>query len=89
MRAGLIPFGLAIVLATGAAAEGEPRLIACYQKVTKPAQYSVKKVLIKKPERKYLKRNGRIELVEYPAVYREDRTLLREEHIVMQEIPCK
>ncbi|WP_101066322.1 hypothetical protein [Roseovarius salinarum] len=88
----------AIILTAGACAaaapaaaetqQGKARLIACYQRVVVPAQYEETKVKIKEPVRKYIKRNGRIELVEYPAIYRVDRKLVKEEHVEMQEIPC-
>jgi len=82
---------LALLAAPGAQAQGESqreRLVACYNQVKVPAKYSVNKVKIKDAERKYIRRNGRIELVEYPAVYREDKTLVEPAHVVMQEIPC-
>lgn len=68
--------------------ERHERLIACYKQVKVPAKYKVSKVLIKAAERKYIKRNGRIELVEYPAIYREDREKISDEHLLMQQIPC-
>jgi len=79
----------AMIAASGAAQAQGPKLIGCYQKVLVPAQYDVKKVLVKEPVRKYIKRNNRIELVEYPAVYREDKTLVRDEYFVMKEIACE
>ncbi|MCT4559499.1 MAG: hypothetical protein N4A61_15735 [Pelagimonas sp.] len=75
--------------AADAADSGQPRLIACYKEVKVGAQYSVKKVLIKKAERKYIKRGEDIRLVEYPAVYREDKTLIKPAHVVMKEVVCK
>ncbi|KNG92867.1 hypothetical protein [Pseudaestuariivita atlantica] len=65
------------------------RLLNCYQKVTVPAQFRVTKELVKKPERKYVKKGNMIELREYPAVYREIRTKIRDEYIVMKEVVCK
>ncbi len=65
------------------------RLLACYKEVKVPAKYDVTKVLIKAPERKYVRRNGLVLLLEYPAVYREDKKLIEAEHIVMQEVRCK
>lgn len=78
----------ATIATTGAVQAQAPKLIGCYQKVLVPAQYDVKKVLVKEPVRKYIKRNNRIELVEYPAVYREEKTLLKKEYFVMKEISC-
>jgi len=84
--------GAVVLMAASDARAQEPtqreRLLACYQQVKVPAKYSVNKVKIKEAERKYIRRNNRIELVEYPAVYREDRTLVEPAHVVMQEIPC-
>ncbi len=70
------------------AGEGQPRLLGCYQRALVPAEYDIKKTLVKKAERKYVKRNGRYELLEYPAVYQEHKTLIRGEYYVMQEIEC-
>lgn len=78
----------AIIAGSGAVQAQQPKLIGCYQRVLVPAQYDVTKTLIKKKERKYVKRNGRIELLEYPAVYREEKTLVKNEYYVMQEISC-
>jgi len=75
------------VTAGGAQAQG-PTLIGCYKKVKVPAQYEVSKTLIKEPVRKYIKRNGRYELVEYAAIYQEDRKLIKEEYFVMKEVVC-
>jgi len=75
--------------AAGAAEEKQrERLIACFKEVKVPAKYEVSKVLIEKPKRYYVRRNGRVELVEYPAVYREDKKLLEPAHVVMREIVC-
>lgn len=70
------------------AEEGGPRLLGCFQRVVVPAEYHVTKTLIKKEERKYVKRNGRYELLEYPAIYKENKRLIRAEYHKMQEIPC-
>jgi len=70
------------------AGEGQPRLLGCYQRVLVPAQYEVTKTKIKAAERKYVKRNNRYELLEYPAVYEEHKKLIKNEYYVMQEIAC-
>ena len=70
------------------ASEGQPRLLGCYKKVLVPAEYHVTKTKIKDAERKYVKRNGRYELLEYPAVYQEHKTLIKGEYYVMREIAC-
>jgi hypothetical protein len=74
-------------LATSAHAEG-PRLLGCYKKVLVPAEYHVTKTKIKDAERKYVKRNGRYELLEYPAVYQEHKKLIKGEYYVMREVSC-
>jgi hypothetical protein len=92
MRGLVISMMVALVGATAAQAgsetQGQPRVIACYKEEKIGAQYSVKKVLIQPAERKYLKKGDVIRLVEYPAVYREDRKLIKPAHVVMKEIPC-
>ncbi|MCT4608621.1 MAG: hypothetical protein N4A70_05390 [Pelagimonas sp.] len=81
-------FGATSAFAGNATTE-KHRVIACYKEVKVGAQYSVKKVLVKKAKRVYLKRGDLIQLVEYPAVYREDKKLIKPAHVVMKEIPCK
>ena len=96
MSKGMMLAGALIMAATAAEAGSQTkakvdknaRLIACYKEVTVPAKYHVKKILIKGPERQYWRRNGRVELVEYPAVYKEEKTLIKPEHVVMQQISC-
>ncbi|MCZ7675916.1 MAG: hypothetical protein M5U35_08645 [Roseovarius sp.] len=79
---------LALVAATAQAENAKPRLLGCYKRVLMPAEYNVTKTKIKDAERKYVKRNGRYELLEYPAVFEEHKTLIKGEYYVMQEIPC-
>ncbi|EAQ11538.1 hypothetical protein BD830_10516 [Maritimibacter alkaliphilus HTCC2654] len=65
------------------------KLLACFNEVMVPAKYSVKKVLMEPARQAYVKRStGRVELVEYPAVYREERTLLEASYKLMKPIPC-
>ena len=64
------------------------RLLACYKEVVKPAEYYVTKELIKPAEKKYIRRNDRIELIENPAIYKENRTLKSPRATVLEEIPC-
>jgi hypothetical protein len=53
------------------------------------AQYKLKRGKIKEEYRQYSKRtNGRIDLMECPAVYCEDKTKFAEAHTVMLEIVC-
>ncbi len=65
------------------------RILACYKEVKIPAKYDVQKILVKKAEQKYLRNAQFVYLVEYPAVYREEKTLIAAEHIVMREVDCK
>lgn len=64
------------------------KLVSCHKNVEVPAQYKVSKKLIKKPHRKYVQRGHVIELREYPAVYKEIRTKVRDAYIVLKEVPC-
>lgn len=87
----LIIVGLAVsgLYAAPVFADENATRIGCFQQVEVPATYSVKRVEIKKSHRKYIKRtNGRIDLMEYPAVYREDKTLVAKAHTVMREVKC-
>ncbi|WP_147438888.1 hypothetical protein [Roseovarius spongiae] len=65
------------------------RILACYKEVTIPAKYHVTKVLVSKASQHYLRKGGLVYLVEYPAVYRENKRLVEPEHIVMREVGCK
>ncbi|MEM9854217.1 MAG: hypothetical protein AAF841_07150 [Pseudomonadota bacterium] len=63
--------------------------IACFIEVDVPAKYSIKKIKIKEAYRQYIKRrNGRIDLMEFPATYKEERTLVEPAHKVMREVHC-
>lgn len=91
LKTAFIAAGLSLA-ASAAQAEtvtkGQPRLLGCYQRVLVPAQYNVTKTKIKEAERMYVKRNGRYELLEYPAVYEEHKQLIKKEYYVMQKIAC-
>ncbi len=68
----------------------QARLIACFEDVMMPAKYLVEHILMTPERRQYVKRrNGTVELVEYPAVYRQERTLLEPAYRELREIPCK
>ena len=88
MKSILMGLCLAAIGTAAQASEGKPRLLGCYKKVLVPAEYHVTKTKIKEAERKYVKRNGRYELLEYPAIYEEHRTLIKGEYYVMREIAC-
>lgn len=65
------------------------RLLACFKEVLVPAKYSVKHVLLTPAKRQYVKRLfGRIDLVEIPAVYVEEKTLVEPEHILLRQVVC-
>ncbi|WP_324754561.1 hypothetical protein [Roseovarius sp. Pro17] len=80
-----------LILAAGvpAAQADKARVLACYKEVTVPARYDVKKVLLSEPSHKYVRRDGLVLLLEYPAIYREDNRLVEPEHIVLREVVCK
>ncbi|UXX83730.1 hypothetical protein [Roseovarius pelagicus] len=97
LTASALAFCLALIAAVSMAQAGSSttkldpnaKILACYKEVTIPAKYDVKKVLVKKAEQKYLRQGNLVYLVEYPAVYREDKTLVEAEHIVMRQVGCK
>jgi hypothetical protein len=84
----ILAFGVLMLSCTAVWAGSSPRVIACYKEVQVPAKYQIKKVLIKKAEQKYLKKGDMIRLVEYPAIYREDKKLVAPAHVLMREVPC-
>lgn len=79
--------GAAIVFSSPAIA-WEGRTIACYDNYLVPARYAARKVLVRAARKQYEHRNGRTELVWYPAVYREALIKISEEHYVMRQITC-
>ena len=88
VRAAIVIVGLGTSAAAQVYVDPNARLLACYQEVLVPAEYYVTKELIKEAEQKYIRRNGRVELIENPAVYKENRTLKTPRHMVLEEIPC-
>ncbi len=79
---------LATIAAPTVTAEQAKR-IGCFRQVTVPAEYSVTKKKIKDSYRVYVKRsNGRIDLMEYPAVYEETKHLVKESYSLMKEVDC-
>jgi TRAP-type C4-dicarboxylate transport system substrate-binding protein len=74
----------AVVVAIAFAAPAmawEGKTVACYDKHLVPAKYSYTKHLVKASKSQYEHRNGRIELVTYPPVYRETATLVEGAHL--------
>lgn len=89
MMKALLAAGLVLMASASAVQADKARVVACYKEVTVPAKYEISKVLLKAPERKYVRRNGLVLLLEYPAVYREDKKLIEAEHVLMREVVCK
>ncbi len=88
-KAIMAAMALVMLGAVPAYSSDNARVIACFKEVDVPAKYSVKKVLVKEAERKYVRRSGLVLLLEYPAVYHEDKTLVEPAHVVMREVNCK
>ena len=84
----MITAGIALLCLASPALAWEGKTVACYNKVLVPAKYSVTKVKIKEGKQQYEHRNGRIELVDYPPLYKEQRKLVEPEYYVMRPIPC-
>ena len=81
----------AVIAAIGFAAPAmawEGKTVACYDKKLVPATYTYTKHLVKGGKSQYEHRNGRIELVSYPPVYRQVATLKTGAHYVMQQVMC-
>jgi hypothetical protein len=73
----------------GIQASSSDRRIACYREVQVPAEYRVEQHLVTPAQQYYFRRlNGVVELRERPAVYHEERILVNEARVVMQEVPC-
>ena len=74
---------------TAAHADENAKPIGCFREFHEPAKYNVTRKKVKDSYRKYIKRtNGRIDLMEYPPVYEEIKTLVEEAHIVMRQVKC-
>lgn len=66
------------------------RRLACFEQVIMPAKVLVEHVLISPETRQYVeRRDGTVELVEYPAAYRQKRTVLEPGYVELRQIPCK
>ena len=89
MKKTLISAVAAAITFAAPAMAWEGTTVACFDKHLVPAQYSATKVLVKAGKQQYEHRNGRIELVAYPAVYKEVRTQTAAAHYVMREVMCK
>ena len=81
----------AVIAAIGFAAPAmawEGKTVACYDKHLVPASYTYTKHLVKAGKSQYEHRNGRIELVSYPPVYKQHKKMVSGSHYVMREISC-
>lgn len=67
----------------------EGQTVACYDKHLVPAKYEYSKKKIKDEKKQYEHRNGRIELVKYPAVYKQKAVKVADAHYVMVQVACK
>lgn len=79
---------LALASLAAPAMAWEGKTVACFNKEWVPPTYSSKKTLIKEAKELYEHKNGRIELVRYPAVYRVDYSAKSEGHFVMKKVSC-
>ncbi|WP_439144247.1 hypothetical protein [Planktotalea sp.] len=88
MKKTLVSAVVAAIAFAAPAMAWEGKTVACYDKHLVPAKYSATKVLVKAGKSQYEHRNGHIELVAYPPVYKEVRTKTSDAHYVMREISC-
>jgi hypothetical protein len=88
MKKTLIYAVVAAVAFAAPAMAWEGKTVACYDKHLVPAKYSATKVLVKAGKSQYEHRNGHIELVAYPPVYRQVATLKTGSHYVMKQVKC-
>ena len=88
MKKTLISAVVAAVAFAAPAMAWEGQTVACYDKVLVPAKYEYSKTLVKAGKKQYEHRNHRIELVSYPPVYKQHKTLVSGSHYVMREISC-
>lgn len=88
MKKTLVSAAFAAIAFAAPAMAWEGHTVACYDKHLVPAKYSATKVLVKASKQQYEHRNGHIELVKYPSVYKEVRTKTADAHYVMREIKC-
>jgi hypothetical protein len=88
MNKALVSAVVAAIAFAAPAMAWEGKTVACYDKHLVPAKYSATKVLVKAGKSQYEHRNGHIEFVAYPPVYKEIRTKTPDAHYVMREISC-
>jgi hypothetical protein len=79
-------FATAALAAPAFAWEG--KVVACYNKVWVPAQYSTTKKLVMAAHTEWEHRNGQMVKVWYPAVYKESEHKISDGHYVARKGPC-
>ncbi|MCP3971006.1 MAG: hypothetical protein GY717_11960 [Rhodobacteraceae bacterium] len=88
MKSILTAAAAALVLTTGSAMAWEGRTVACFEKEWVGATYTTREVLHMAAMEKFEHVNGRIELVRYPAVYRQYRTKVSDGRWIMKQVLC-
>jgi len=88
MKSILTASAAAVLLTAGSAMAWEGRTVACFDNVWVGPTYSAKNVLVMPAKEQYEKKNGRVELVRYAAVYRQHKSLKTKGMWVMKEISC-
>jgi hypothetical protein len=88
MNKALVSAVVAAIAFAAPAMAWEGKTVACYDKELVPATYHYTKHLVKGGKKQYEHRNGRIELVSYPPVYRQVATLKTGSHYVMKQVKC-
>ncbi len=66
----------------------EGQIVACYDKDLVGPKYSYSKTLIKPAKTQWEHRHGQLVEVYYPAVYKENRHLVQEQHYVVRKGAC-
>ncbi|MDG3040099.1 hypothetical protein [Roseicyclus marinus] len=79
----------AVVAATSSAQAWEGEVVACYDTVLVPAQYSVREELVRPARTEWEHRNGQAVRMHYPAVYVEVRHETRPERYVNRPAACR
>ncbi|MGR3492119.1 MAG: hypothetical protein ACU0DW_08675 [Shimia sp.] len=67
----------------------EGQVVACYDKVFVPAQFSTTKHLHSKAYTKWEHRGHQLVEVYYPAMYIEKRTKTADAHYIKRKAPCR
>jgi hypothetical protein len=78
-----------VASATTAAQAWDGEVVACYDTVLVPAQFSVREELVRPARTEWEHRNGQAVRVHYPAVYVEVRRETHPERYVNRPAPCR